>query len=110
MSNFRQQTLAEMIADGTVHVVGIGLGITGLADCLAQMGLVYGSDEAVATTKAVMRKIANAAYFASSMLAKDRGSFPLFDDAHIELAEFFQKLDTEVQESIRENVFATAFS
>jgi ribonucleoside-diphosphate reductase alpha chain len=57
----------------------IGLGVTGLADALALGGLVYGSDEAVAQTDKWMKAISVAAYQASIDLAKEKGSFPLFD-------------------------------
>jgi ribonucleoside-diphosphate reductase alpha chain len=57
----------------------IGLGVTGLADALALGGIVYGSDEAVAWTDSIMKSIAVSAYQSSIDLAKEKGSFPLFD-------------------------------
>lgn len=57
----------------------IGLGVTGLADALVMMGIVYGSDEAVERTEAWMSEIAHAAYEASVELAIEKGPFPLFD-------------------------------
>jgi ribonucleoside-diphosphate reductase alpha chain len=57
----------------------IGLGVTGLADALALAGLTYGSDEAVAWTNDIMRSISVFAYQASIDIAKEKGSFPLFD-------------------------------
>jgi ribonucleoside-diphosphate reductase alpha chain len=59
----------------------IGLGVTGLADALAMMGVKYGSDHAVAITETVMQTIADCAYRASIDLAKEKGAFPLFDPA-----------------------------
>ncbi|MBI2718710.1 MAG: adenosylcobalamin-dependent ribonucleoside-diphosphate reductase [Rhizobiales bacterium] len=57
----------------------IGLGITGLADALAMLGLVYGSPEAATAAGDWLRVIEEAAYGASVALARERGPFPLFD-------------------------------
>ena len=47
----------------------IGLGVTGLADALAMVGLRYGSAEAAEKTGDWMAVIANAAYRASALIA-----------------------------------------
>lgn len=57
----------------------IGLGVTGLADALAIMGITYGSDSAVKFTETVMREIAQLSAMASIDLAREKGAFPLFD-------------------------------
>jgi ribonucleoside-diphosphate reductase alpha chain len=57
----------------------IGLGITGLADALAMVGLTYGSPEAASAASGWMGVIEQAAYEASIGLARERGPFPLFD-------------------------------
>lgn len=57
----------------------IGIGVTGLADALAMCGLVYGSNEAVEATSQWIATISYSAYEASIALARERGSFPLFD-------------------------------
>lgn len=57
----------------------IGLGITGLADALAMVGLTYGSPEAASAAADWMGAIEDAAYEASIGLARERGPFPLFD-------------------------------
>ncbi|GGL68178.1 adenosylcobalamin-dependent ribonucleoside-diphosphate reductase [Wenxinia marina] len=80
----------------------IGLGVTGLADALAMVGLRYGSDEAVARTGEWMRRIARAAYLASAEIAKEKGAFPLFDaDAYLSSGTM-QKMDEDVRAAIRE--------
>lgn len=56
-----------------------GLGVSGLANCLAQLGLRYGSADAVRVTEQIFRHIALAAYEQSMELAEDRGPFPFFD-------------------------------
>jgi ribonucleoside-diphosphate reductase alpha chain len=63
----------------------IGLGLTGLADALAMCGLRYGSAEAAEAASRWMEAIENAAYRASTDLAREKGVFPLFDrDAYLE--------------------------
>jgi ribonucleoside-diphosphate reductase alpha chain len=57
----------------------IGLGITGLANCLAMLRLTYGSEGAIAMTNKIMQTIAYTAYETSAELAVERGPFPLYD-------------------------------
>ena len=56
----------------------IGIGITGLGNALAEMGLRYGTDNALQTTKAIMTALKETAYQASTELAKERGAFPAY--------------------------------
>jgi ribonucleoside-diphosphate reductase alpha chain len=78
----------------------IGLGVTGLADALLMLGLRYGSDEAAAQAEGWLRKIQNAAYRASALLAKEKGAFPLFDRAVYLSGETARTLDADVQKLI----------
>ena len=57
----------------------LGLGYTGLADLLAMLGVRYGSPDAVRITEEITRHMCISAYEASIELAKEKGSFPLFD-------------------------------
>lgn len=57
----------------------LGLGYTGLADCLAQLGVRYGSPDAVRITEDITRAMCYEAYSTSADLAESKGSFPLFD-------------------------------
>lgn len=57
----------------------IGLGITGFADMLLQLGIRYGSAESVAITETIARMLKEQSYLASAMLARERGPFPLFN-------------------------------
>lgn len=61
------------------HFRTIGLGITGLADCLAMLGIRYDSDEAIKKTDELMDFITLNAYRASVELAKKKGAFPYLD-------------------------------
>lgn len=78
----------------------IGLGVTGLADALAMMGLVYGSDDAVAATELWAREIQNAAYRASAALAREKGAFPLYDAAQHLASPAVMALDEDVRQDI----------
>lgn len=58
-----------------------GLGFTGLADALAQLGLRYGTVYAADMAERITKVMAETAYFTSVELARERGAFPLFDAA-----------------------------
>ena len=63
----------------------IGIGITGLADMLAMLGMKYDSQKARDYVESLMRMISNAEYYASVQLAKEKGCFPLCEpDKHVD--------------------------
>ncbi len=78
----------------------IGLGITGLADALAMVGVRYGSAEAVRIAGAWMQTIECAAYLSSAALAAEKGAFPLYDREHMLAAPNIARLEPEVREAI----------
>jgi len=57
----------------------LGVGVSGLADCLAQLGLRYGSAQAVSVTEKIFQTICLAAYEQSMDLAEEKGVFPNFN-------------------------------
>ncbi|UTS82820.1 adenosylcobalamin-dependent ribonucleoside-diphosphate reductase [Phaeobacter piscinae] len=81
----------------------IGLGVTGLADALLMLRLRYGSEDAAAQTDEWMHAIARAAYFASIELAKEKGSFPLFDAEKYLASGNMVAMDEDVRDAIREH-------
>lgn len=81
----------------------IGLGVTGLADALAMVGLRYGSPEAAEQTGVWMARIANASYAASARLAGEKGAFPLYDAKAYAKAPMIKKLDAETRALIAEH-------
>lgn len=81
----------------------MGLGITGLGNALGALGVEYGSQEAQEWTGNLLKLIANECYKASAMLAKEKGSFPLYEADKYLAGEFIQKLDQETQELIKEH-------
>ena len=81
----------------------IGLGVTGLADALIMCGLRYGSAAAVAATESWLAAIQREAYLASTVLAAEKGPFPLFDRDRYLAGETVASLDEEVRAKIAEN-------
>ena len=81
----------------------IGLGVTGLADALLMVGLRYGSDEAVSQLDHWMSAIARAAYLASVDLAKEKGTFPLFDAIAFLASGTMQAMEEEVRDAIAQH-------
>jgi ribonucleoside-diphosphate reductase alpha chain len=79
----------------------IGLGVTGLADALLMVGLRYGSEEAAAVTESWMKAIARAAYLASVDLAKEKGTFPLFEAEGYLASGNMMGMDADVREAVR---------
>ncbi|MBJ3764507.1 adenosylcobalamin-dependent ribonucleoside-diphosphate reductase [Maribius pontilimi] len=81
----------------------IGLGVTGLADALAMVGVRYGSDEAARLTEDWMHRIARAAYLTSSELAAEKGAFPLFDADKYLASGSLAHMDQDVKDAIRQD-------
>jgi len=80
----------------------IGIGVTGLGDMLAMLKLPYSSSEGRSFAGSIMRMIANKAYYYSALLAKEKGSFELFDKDKFLKSEFVNKLDDYVKDAISE--------
>ncbi|MGI8419134.1 MAG: adenosylcobalamin-dependent ribonucleoside-diphosphate reductase [Candidatus Levyibacteriota bacterium] len=56
-----------------------GLGIMGLGDTLIKMQLPYGSEKSLPVIEKIFKTLRDSAYDASSDIAKEKGSFPMFD-------------------------------
>ncbi|MBT3646741.1 MAG: adenosylcobalamin-dependent ribonucleoside-diphosphate reductase [Flavobacteriales bacterium] len=69
-----------------------GTGITAEGDMLAALGLTYGSQESIEFSEKVHRTLAIEAYRSSVELARDRGSFPIYDAAREVENPFIQRL------------------
>lgn len=59
----------------------IGLGVGGWADMLVELGIPYGSEEALTLADEIMKFINEEGHKASETLAKERGSFPMWEDS-----------------------------
>lgn len=79
----------------------MGLGVTGLANCIEAMGHLYGSTGFQELEDRILAFITRHCYLSSVNLAKQKGPFPLFEaDLYCE-SEFIKTLDSDVQEQIR---------
>jgi ribonucleoside-diphosphate reductase alpha chain len=80
----------------------IGLGIMGYGSALMMMKIKYGSEKALQLTEELMRFLSNQAYQASALLAKEKGTFPLFDkEKYLQSNYIKQALDLETREMIQ---------
>ena len=84
--------LWEKIRKKAVEGRRTGVGITAEGDMLAALGLRYGSDEAVNFSEDVHKRLALAAYGTSVDLAKERGSFAIYDAKREEHNPFINRL------------------
>ena len=81
----------------------IGLGLTGLGDALIMCRARYGSAEAVALADEWAAAVERHAYLASTKIAREKGSFPLYDAEQYTVGQHIQTLDTDVQDAISQN-------
>jgi ribonucleoside-diphosphate reductase alpha chain len=64
--------------NGNLRHRPVGLGIMGFADCLYQLGVPYASDAAVEFADSSMEAVCYHAYWASTLLAEERGRYSSF--------------------------------
>lgn len=81
----------------------IGLGVTGLADALIMLGLDYGSARARELAVQTMANICHAAYRASTVLAREKGSFPYFEREPYLQGAFVRALPQDIREGIAQH-------
>jgi ribonucleoside-diphosphate reductase alpha chain len=80
----------------------VGLGFTGLGDALVMLNLRYDTEEARAMAQRISEVMRDAAYEASSDLAKERGAFPLFNaDLYLSGSNFASRLPQALKDRIR---------
>ena len=79
----------------------MGLGVTGLANAAEFLGRPYGSEEMLVYMEGVMSVFRNECYRASIQLAKEKGSFPLFDAEKFLESGFAKTLPDNIREDIR---------
>lgn len=82
----------------------MGLGVTGMANAIEAIGFPYGSEQYIEMQSRILRMIANEAYRASALLAKEKGAFPLYDGEKFLSSKFIQSgvLDEDVIDLIRQ--------
>lgn len=81
----------------------IGLGLTGLGDIFVMLGLRYGDSESLQLASRIMKTIAETTWETSIELAKERGSFPLFQKEKYLEGNFVKTLPEDLQRAIEKN-------
>ncbi len=79
----------------------LGLGTMGLGDALIKLHLRYGSDESLKFIEKVYKTIRDEAYLASSLVAKEKGSFPKFNKSLYLKGRFVKQLPEKIKKSIK---------
>ncbi|WP_235537696.1 LAGLIDADG family homing endonuclease [Pelomonas sp. Root1217] len=80
----------------------VGLGFTGLGDALVMLNLRYDTQEARDMASHISEVMRDAAYSASSDIAAERGSFPLFNaDLYLSGGSFASRLPQGLKDKIR---------
>ncbi len=74
-----EKKLWEKIREKCIQGRRTGIGITGEGDMLAALGIRYGSDDSIAFSEEVHKTLAIETYRSSMELAKERGTFTIFD-------------------------------
>ena len=90
-----ERNLWENIRQKAIQGRRTGVGITGEGDMLAALGLRYGSENAIDFSTEVHKTVAVEAYRSSVNMAKERGSFLLFDAKREKDNPFIQRLKNE---------------
>lgn len=87
-----EKNLWEKVKRTCINGRRTGVGITAEGDMLAALGLRYGSEEGTSKSVEVHKTLAINAYRSSVHLARDRGSFPVFDAEREQNNPFIQRL------------------
>jgi len=76
---YYERNLWHCVRQAALNGRRTGLGITGLGDTIAMLNQQYGDSLSISTTEEIYKFLALASYQSSIQLAKERGSFPVFD-------------------------------
>jgi ribonucleoside-diphosphate reductase alpha chain len=79
-----------------------GCGFTALGDCIAALGMKYGSDESLEFAEKMQKTYKMAAYRSSIEMAKELGSFPAYDKDLDIKSKFIQRIKNEDPELFAE--------
>ncbi len=87
-----EKTLWETIHHKTRQGRRTGIGITAEGDMLAALGLEYGSDTAIDFSTEIHKTLAVETYRSSTMLAKERGPFEIYESEREKNNPFIQRI------------------
>lgn len=100
-----ETTLWKKIRNAAIEGRRTGLGITGLGDTLAMLGIKYGSEKSIQTTDEIYKWLSLNSYESSIQLAMERGSFPCWsyekEKNHDFLNQIISKLLPERQDDYK---------
>jgi len=105
MDNVNDKTYVPLKSqkDGLKSKRRIGLGVLGYGSALLMAHVKYGSKKALEMTEELMKFFTNESYKASAMLAKEKGSFPLYDAELYLKGSFIKNLDRGTIKLIKEH-------
>ena len=87
-----ERTLWQNIREKAQEGRRTGIGITAEGDMLAALGLEYGSENAIDFSEEVHKTLAMEAYRSSAYLAKERGTFKIYNPEREKNNPFIQRL------------------
>ena len=96
----RELALWYRIKDMAIECRRTGLGITALGDVIAMLGHRYGDESSIELTSKIYRQLAVSSWKSSCIMAKERGTFPIYDsevEKGHEYIEFILSLDDELR-------------
>lgn len=70
----------------------LGIGVMGLADALIKLGLTYGKREAISEIEKIFKVMINIGLQQSSLLAKERGTYPKYDKKYVLKSTFINSV------------------
>lgn len=80
-----------------------GLGITALGDMLAGLNIIYGSKESIKITEQIYKALALASYESSIIMAKERGSFSIWDYNLEKNHKFLNRIISNLPDTIQKD-------
>ena len=81
----------------------MGLGVTALANAGEMLGLPYATPEFMTWAEDVLKMLRDETYTASALLAKEKGSFPLYNAEKYLQGRFIKTLPKKVRDLIKEH-------
>ena len=87
--------LWERIKNKAINGRRTGLGITAEGDMIAAMGLTYGTDEANDFSEEIHKVLKLEAYRSSIIMAKERGTFPIYNFYKESANPFIERIQNE---------------
>lgn len=80
-----------------------GLGITGLGDCIAMLNIKYGSKESLQIVNKIYSILRNEAYKSSIEMAKERGTFPVWDAKKEKDNDYLNRLPEDIKKEMHKH-------